>query len=341
MSTMNKQRSNYQQAFFERLRKRFSSRSELVQEVAEVLHVGKDAVYRRLRGDTALTADEMMLLAETYHLRTEIKGEREVPTLRYPDDRYPIRNEFDHFLQLRRRWEELKRLPGASFDFASPELPMYYELSTPMLRSFKIFMFGLTTWNLEKWKDRTFSPSLIDDELHRIVEETIRQHYSVPARELWSVGVLDVTLRQLNYMAQIGRFERAEHIDQIFEELLTIVNHLEQMVRTGKRFPLGEEPQVSSPDFRVYHNELSNTSNVVLVKSSIRPFLFTTLVTPNYIATSNAELCAEVQSWFDNLVEHGNALHAESGKYAAQYFGYLRNEVKQYRERLQARQSIF
>ncbi len=338
---MNTQRGSYQQVFFDRLSKRFTSRSELVQEVASVLHVGKDAVYRRLRGDTALTADEMMLLAEKYHLKTGVGREKEVPTLRYPDDHYTIRNEFDHFLQLHRRWEELKRLPRGSFDFASPELPMYYELSTPMLRSFKIFMFGLTTWDLEKWKGLDFSPSLIDDELHRIVDDTIRQHYSIPARELWSVGVLDVTLRQLTYMAQIGKFGRPEHIEQIFEELFQIVDHLEQMVHTGKRFPLGGQPDENSSDFRVYHNELSNTSNVVLVKSDVRPFLFTSLVTPNYLATSNPELCAEVQHWFDNLVEHGNALHSESGKYAAHYFGYLRTQIRQYKEKLRAGQNVF
>ncbi|PPK88860.1 hypothetical protein CLV84_1834 [Neolewinella xylanilytica] len=338
---MNQQKYSHQHAFFDRLSKRFASRSELVQAIAQVLHVGKDAVYRRLRGDTALTADEMMLLAETYRLKLGVGQEKAVPTLRFPDDRYTIRNEFDHFLQLHRRWGELKRLPGANFDFASPELPMYYELATPMLRSFKIFMFGLTTWNLTKWKGLSFSPSLIDDELHRIVEDTIRQHYGVPARELWSVGVLDVTLRQVNYMVQIGKFERTDHVEQIFDELFLIVDHLEQMVRTGKRFPLGEKPGDNSPNFRVYHNELSNTSNVVIVKSDIRPFLFTTLVTPNYVATANPELCAEVQCWFDNLVEHGNALHAESGKYAAHYFGYLRTQIRQYRERLWAGQNVF
>ena len=52
------------------------------------------------------------------------------------------------------------------------------------------------------------------------------------------------------------------------------------MVRTGKRFPMGTEPTDTSPAFRVYHNELSNTSNVVLVKSTAGNYLFTTLVTP-------------------------------------------------------------
>ncbi|NJB87634.1 hypothetical protein GGR26_003418 [Lewinella marina] len=340
---MNEAKQSYQQQFFERLSTRFTSRSALVQAVAEDLHVGRDAVYRRLRGDTALTADEMMHLAAIYQLRTDLGGssKERVPSLRYPEDRRPITNEFDHFVQLHSRWEQLKRLPGASFDLASPELPIYYELSTPVLRAFKIFMFGITTWNLAKWKHLDFSTDLIDASLHRLVEDTIRDHYSIPARELWSIGVLDVTLRQVNYMAQIGKFADPKDQERIFIELHKIVDHLEAMVRTGKRFPLGEGPGPRSTDFRVYHNELSNTSNVVLVKSRLRPFLFTTLVNPNYVATSDRELCEEAQQWFDNLVEHGNALHAEAGKYAAQYFGYLRGLIRHHEQRSKVGHSVF
>lgn len=340
---MNKESSSYQELFLERLASRFTSRSEMVQQVAKVLHVGRDAVYRRLRGDTALTADELMLLAEVFKLRMQIGGKQRarVPSLRYPDGRHTMHDEFDHFIHLQLRLNEMKKLPGVSFDFASPELPMYYEMSMPLLRSFKIFMFGITTWNLEKWKGLDFAPDLISDPLHGIVEQTIYDHYSLPARELWSVGILDVTLRQLNYMVQVGRFADREHLFLIYEELQHIVDHLEAMVRAGKRFPMGTEPTADSPAFRVYHNELCSTNNVLLVKSDASAYLFTTLVTPNYVASADSYLVTEVQNWFDNLVEHGNALHFESGKYAAQYFGYLRKQIEEHRHRNSVVQNIF
>ncbi|MBB4078570.1 hypothetical protein GGR28_001183 [Lewinella aquimaris] len=340
---MNQASSSYQRIFLDRLGQRFASRSQLVQEVSKVLHVGRDAVYRRLRGDTALTADELMLLAKTFEVRTEISphSKGRVPTLRYPEGRRFVQNEFDHFIHLIKGLEAMKNLPGARADIASPELPMYYEMATPMLRNFKIFMFGITTWNLAKWKKCSFSPDLISKSLHDVVDQVIRGYYTVPARELWSIGILDVTLRQINYLAQVGRFENTEHLYQLFDELFLIVDHLEKMVHTGKRFPLGETPTDNSPDFRVYHNELSNTSNIVLVNSDVRSYLFTTLVNPNYIATSDPELCTEVQQWFDNLIEYGSALHSEAGKYAAQYFGYLRNQIRQQRERILVSQTVF
>lgn len=342
MNRMNEANPSYQHQFFERLAERFPSRSALVHAVAEDLHVGRDAIYRRLRGDTALTADEMMRLAEIYHLRTPISPPRaeQASSLRYPDDHGPIRNEFDYFNQLHHRLEKLRRLPGARIDHASPDLPLHYELSMPVLRSFKIFIFGITTWNLEKWKGRPFSTELTGDALHRLVETTVQQQYSMPTREIWSVGALDVTLRQVNYMAQIGGFANPDDLEQIFSELYRLVDHLEQQVRFGRRFPPGTRPGPGAPDFRVYHNELSSTNNIVLVNSDIRPFLFSSLLTPNYVASSDPDLCAEAQTWFDNLVERGSALH-ETGKYAAQYFGYLRNLIRRYEERSRVGEYVF
>ena len=334
--------SSFQHVFLERLAKRFSSRSELVRQVAGVLHVGRDAVYRRLRGDTALTADEMMLLSETFQLKMEASPEPNgMPILRYPRTRNPIKTEFDHFSNLERQLAELRRLPGASIDLATPELPMYYEMSTPMLCRFKTFMYGITSWNIEKWKYVDFTPELISDRIYASSSQMIRDHYRLPTREIWSVGALDVTLRQINYMVQVGRFKRKEHVDQLFDELLQIVDHLERMTQSGKRFPMGEEPREDSPAFRVYHNELSNTNNIVLIKSRLATFLFTSLVNPSYIVATDDRLCREVEQWFSNLVEHGNALHSEAGKYAAQYFGYLRAQIEQYRSRIKISQTVF
>ncbi len=327
--------NSFQHVFLERLAKRFSSRSEMVRQVSGVLHVGRDAVYRRMRGDTALTADEMMLLSETFQLKLEAPTESgEVPKLRYPHTRDPIHTEFDHFSNMERQLAELKRLPGASIDLASPELPMYYEMSTPLLCKFKTFTHGITLWDIDKWKDAEFTPDLISDRIYTSANRMIQDHYRFPTREIWSVGLLDVTLRQINYMVQVGRLRRREYIEQLFDELLQIVDHLERMTRSGKRFPMGEEPREDSPAFRVYHNELSNTNNIVLVKTKMATFVFTSLIYPSYIVATDNRLCAEVKQWFDNLVAYGTSLHADAGKCAGQYFLHLRTQIEQHRNRV-------
>ena len=129
-------------------------------------------------------------------------------------------------------------------------------------------------------------------------------------------------------MAQVGKFAKKEYLELIFDELYEVVDHLELMVRSGKRFPMGSEPGPDSPTFQVYHNELSNTNNAVIVNSKSHSVMFSTLVNPNYVMSDDPRILADVKRWFERLVAGGNTLSAESAKYTIQYFGHLRQQIE-------------
>lgn len=343
---MNDTNDNFQQRFFERLSNRFPSRAELVRRVGETINVGRDAVYRRFRGETRLTVDEMIILSRAFDIQprlglADVERKNVSTGLRYPDQRGDVRDPEAYITFLRHQLDMMRELPELSFDFATPELPIYYEFYSPLLFTFKMFIHGITTWDVAGWRETKFRPDLLDPRLHRSVRQAIREQYAFEARELWSIGVLDVTLRQISYVAQINRFSDPDDAHRLLDELLTIIDHLELMAKKGKRFYPGEEAREDSPNFCVYHNELSNTNNVALFTSRDHRFLFTTLVSPSYIATADDRYCNSVHRWFEKLIEHGNPLHSAGGKYAAQYFGRLRRQVEHCREQVKMGQSAF
>jgi hypothetical protein len=51
--------SNIQSAFFDRIRKTIPANVSLVDELAEILDVSRDSAYRRMRGETVLSLDEV------------------------------------------------------------------------------------------------------------------------------------------------------------------------------------------------------------------------------------------------------------------------------------------
>ena len=324
---MTKRSESFQRQFFERLGHRFPGRAEMVYQVGEVLHLGKDAVYRRMRGDTSLTADELMKLATYFNVRLQEK-QRDVPLLGYPQEQVRLSSEAEYVFRLWENTREIMGLHGVTVDYASPELPMFHELSTPVLRGFKMFMYGITTWGMKKFRGKAFSPQLIDPRTHEYAEKLTADIYTLPGRELWSVRILDVTLRQITYIHQVGRFADEQTPRDLFRELYAIVDHLEDMARSGKRFPMGERPRPDSPDFAVYHNELSNTSNAILIKSPARTFLFNTIVAPNYAFATDERIVADVQFWFDELTKMGTRLSMDSAKYTSGYFEQLRQQLR-------------
>jgi len=214
-------------------------------------------------------------------------------------------------------------------------------MSLPTLRSFKIFMYSITTWDMKELRDTKFSTTLIAPQVHQVVERMLENAYKAAGRELWSISILDVTLRQITYFAQVGRFANQGDIDKIFEELFQIIDHLESMCRSGKRYQIGTEPTEDSPDFKVYHNELSNTNSVILVNSATENLVFNNLVNPNYLISSDPRVVRDVNIWFDNLVYNATSLNRESIKYAAQYFDRLRQQVNATKERIKFGSIIF
>ena len=203
----------FQNWFFKQLEQKFDKRGKMVYAICNSLNLGRDAIYRRLRGDTALTAEEMLTLAREFDI--QLNNPETCPNSRqqidYPNGVNQVNNELEYYQQLEEQYTEVLQLKGLEIDYASPELPFYYEFSTPTLLAFKTYIYGLTSWNFNKWREVTFRPELIDPKMFEITDRLMPLLFNVPGRDLWSVGILDVTLRQIEHAVDMLHhiFDRA------------------------------------------------------------------------------------------------------------------------------------
>lgn len=326
---------NFQRVFFKRLRFRFESNKEMVKAVRELLHIGKDGVYRRIRGETVLSANEMMTLARHYNIKLDVSNKEQIPVMYFPNGAKKTTSEIQWFEELLTRTQMAAKLPNATVDYATPELPLFYVLYTPTLLAYKNYVYGLTTWNLTKWKGKEFTPKMIDPGVQQIANELLKALYVFPARELWSAGILDVTLREIIHGVEVGNLIDNDVISQMFNELETIIQHMETMTMVGKRFAPGSTYTKDSPDFRVYHNELTNTNNVVLIRSDAQSILYATFISPNFTFSTDERMYAQTQTWFNNLVSSSNALNADAAKYRTFYFKQLRKKVADTKKKIE------
>lgn len=333
--------NNHQQSFFVELSAKFKTKGEMIQTIGQILHVGRDAVYRRLRGETLLSADELISLARKFSISLDPQTKEELPQMHYPDGAVVIESEVQYFRDVLQRSKMMATLPGVEIDYATPELPLFYELYTPTLLAYKTYVYGMTTWNFDKWKGVAFQPELVDPEIEEIADELLEILYKFPARELWSVGILDVTLREIEHGVEVGYLNDEEVIKSMFEELELTIQHMEAMTRAGKRFPPNGTYTNESPDFRVYHNEMTNTNNVIIVKSKVQSIVYTTFVNPNYLFSMDERVLNQMQTWFDNLIESSNVLSASSSKHTITYFNRLRKKVADTKLRIKGLNSLF
>ncbi len=325
--------NRFQVQFLHQLAERFEERGLMIQALSQTLSLSKDATYRRLRGDTVLSADELMALAEKYQLSLSLD-----PTgipFKYNQFEHAIRSPEDYFKQLEQYLHLVELLPDKTLYYATGDLPFFYEMLSPRLMSFKLYIYGITAWNFEAWKQQPFHPSLIDNRVLEMADRIGRTAYRIPGQELWTMSLLDTTLNQVEYMLLTGKFADNQDAVLILDEIKSTVHHLEKMASLGKKFAPGSDPSNSEVPFALSHNELINTNSIILIYSPVQSLLFITFVTPNYIHTKDDQLCARLQSWFADLVTVSNPLDASSGKYRSWYFNHLHEQVKRTRQRVE------
>lgn len=333
--------NNFQLQFFDQLSAHFSSRGKMVEGIGGLLHVGRDAVYRRLRGETILSAEELILLARKFNISLDAYRRQDTPTMRYPNQATKAHSELDYFRRLKEQSALISNLPNVRVDYASPELPIFYKLYTPTILAYKTFVYGITTWDLDKWKGSEFRPELLDPEVFTLAEELVEELFVFPGRELWSAGIMDVTLRAIVHGVEVGYLKDRTTIGKMFEELEFTIHHMEAMTRAGKRFAPNQTYTEDSPDFRVYHNELTNINNVVLISSDVQSVVYTTFVNPNFLVSTDERIYQQISAWFDNLINSANVLDVNAAKYTATFFNRLRKKVHDTKLRVEVLSGLF
>ena len=326
----------HQEAYFDQLQQLYPSKLDMVKALTKRLSLSTDAVYRRLRGATALTANELIDLQRHYQLSLGGSG-RSLFNFSYAER--PIKTPGDYMGQLEDLMVRVERQREIRLLAANPGLPFFHEMISPRLFAFKLYIYGSTCWNFPGWSDRRFEVNMID---RRVLERGYRiaaYTYSKPGRELWTMGMLNATLDQIEFMHVTDRFKDDQEAFSIIDEVEKLVDHLEAMSRAGFKFLPGQKATRGAA-FYPAQNELANNDNIVFFETSQSATLFATFITPNFLQTTNPTVCRLTKDWFDTIDELSTPLGAKAGKQRKWFFGRLRRQLESLRERITAQAGI-
>jgi len=323
---------DHQENFLYNLTGQFSSRQAMVEAVANLLNLSKDAVYRRLRGATVLSTNEFHDICIAYDLRP-FQRQSDV-SFTYNRTNRDIRSPADYLLQLTEHLDVIQRMNVKELYIANPGLPFFHEMLHPRLFAFKLYVYGSTCWDFPGWRDLKFSLDLIDDKVLQQARSIGRFAYRIPGKELWTMGMLHATIDQIEFMEMSGRFANPDEANLLLNDLRATIDHLEYMARHGRKFLPGEDPDRSTIPFEPAHNELANNDNLVVVSSPASSLVFVAFITPNFLVTDDEAVHQLAADWLENVIEQSTSLGAGAGKYRSWYFRRLQDQITAARDRL-------
>ncbi len=304
--------NNLNQQLFEAIKKREKHRGgDWKSTTQQLLGIGRTALYNRINGSTPLLLEEAVLLAQKYGISLDsLLLDKKFIIARHSAQAFDPKKGVEDYLHLIAEQFKMKEnLVGATFYYASNDLPVFYYALAPELLAFKIFAWGIAMPHSEKQRQQKFSLqnfSRLKPEFS-VIHEALREYGNYPSIEIWPAKILDNTLNQLEFYARTHRFKNLDDIQrlyQVFEELITKI--FNQYITNGQK-PLTEGPD-KPQNLTVYYNEIIQINTILLATAPHKSQTFCIFDSPNFLMSEDPWLGKYTLLWFKYIISSSSQL---------------------------------
>lgn len=325
-----------QDQLFEIILRRFARRVDAVDALCELLNLAKDPIYRRLRGDTFLSPQELALLAKHYRISLDdlIIGQSNNVLCDYNAFSRKITSFSDYLATMNADFEHIHRMPNAHLFYASAELPVFTYSLFPELIAFKLYGWARTTWNMEWLKDRQFSFDIISQPVIRESQTMLKHYLTLPSTELWTAQIMDNSLAQIEYHLYARGFKDPQEALILIDRLQDWTSHMKAVTIAGRKFNIDEKPEHGRGQFQLFYNEMVYANITALITSDLGRLAYTAYCTPNFLKSTDDRLCDYTQNWFDSITAKSTALTHAADKNRDWFFREIAQKVERRKQRI-------
>ncbi|MDZ7877644.1 MAG: helix-turn-helix transcriptional regulator [Saprospiraceae bacterium] len=331
------EQSNQLQGYlFDEILTRFPRRPDAVEALSKLLNLGQDAIYRRMRGDSSLSSDEIALLAKTFNVSLDkfIFKQSDSVVFTFNPFSHKVKSFEDYLKGIETDIEMLIKLPDIKIMDAWTEIPFFYHIYFPELFCFKFYVWGRTIWHFDYLQNRKFTFDTIPVPVVQQAQKILERYRQIPSTQLWSLSIMDNTLTQIEYHINSGSFEHPEDALLLCSKVLELAEHMEKMTVYGKKIAVGGNAERGGANLELYHNEMLSTNNTIFVQSKVGRFVYTTISNPNFLKTSDDQMCNYTDKWFKNIIEKSRPM-SQSGESGRRFFfDRLRKRIEVVRKRV-------
>jgi hypothetical protein len=313
-----------QKELFEEIQKRLSAQHSLVDTVSEVLGVGIDSAYRRIRGEKLLSIKETSVLCRRFKISfdrlTDVRDERRFDcvyrpvNLSIPDDYY------EYMLAMSNSSEKLKTSPGSSMLMSAMDIPMMHILTQKELTFFKLYTWSQSVYNYAGRLD-DFIKEINTPKITACFQKIIGNYELVPSSEIWMDDTILTTLRLIGYYLDIGCFSNKNFPLLLCEQVMNILNRLQNWTKTGQK---GER----ETPFRFYVSEMNLENTYLLMKRPETSNCLVKLFTINSLNIFDQKFCRETEEWLNRLAQRSTLLCGSSEKERIRFFNAQQQKVR-------------
>lgn len=330
---MNK--NDIQHIFFESIRNSLPRNISLADELATVLNISTDSVYRRIRGEKMLSLEEIQLLCSHFRISIDEALSLHTNTTSF-SGRFLDTHSFnlDKYLQdMLEQLSQIDVLQNKELIYFCKDVPLFQYFMFPELAAFKFFVWMKTLLPGNPANGQSENPDSIMTSLLAYCKKLADVYVRIPGIEILSPGNTATTQWQIEYARDAKLFKSAIELEVLYDKLHEMNDHMERQAEEGKKFLPGQSPS-SGVDYKVYVNDFVIGDNTVLVKADSSEVCFISHNAINYFFTRDKRFISYTRQFLENVIKKSIVISSAGEKERSMFFNHTRRQIDQSRKDL-------
>ncbi len=317
--------SSIQSNFLEQIKKSLPKNISLADELAEQLNISRDSAYRRIRGETILSLDEISTLAG--HFKVSVDSFLSTaPDLVTFQLKATNRKEFTFEKWMSSILENLDLIGSFPDDekeliHDSKDLSVFHYFQFPRLSAFKLYFWMKSFSDELKNVSGKYDQTKVPRHMLAMGEKIWERYSKITSTEIIRAEMITVTLRQIEYLYDSGLFMDTQDAMNLCDDCIALTNHLQHQAQLGIKATYGSGD--GGAKLTLYVNDLLIGSNTILFKLGDKRITYFTPNNFDLLMTTHTGFCQFTEDHMQNLIEHSVLISMTAEKERNKFFNMI------------------
>ena len=328
--------SELQQQLFLTIKSRLATDASVAEEVAALLEISTDSAYRRMRGEKAVTFDELYKIATHYRISLDQLMNINTGAILFLGnylDKKTFRFE-EYMNSLLQNLTYMNSFKEKEFYYSCKDMPIFHHYILREIAAFKWFFWLKTYFQFPEFEGKKFRFLDYPNELFAIDQKVLSQYNQIPSVEIWNIESMSIILRQIEFYRDCQVFESDKDAYILYEAVEKLWYHLEKQASLGYKFNYDDPEQKPIGKFRMYFNEVMLMDNNMLAMLDGVKLSYISHTTINFMLTRDMVFNENMYNHLQNQMKRSTLISAVSEKERAKFFRIIRDRIARRKEAL-------
>jgi plasmid maintenance system antidote protein VapI len=322
-----------QNVFIQKLKENLPKNVGLAEEMAEILEISTDSAYRRIRGETDLSIDEVFKLTKKYNISVDsvFSNLSDTVTFAYTKLTDSAENFEKYLSRILNHLKLLNTQEERKIVYVAEEVPIFHSFFSQKFIEFKLFYWQRSVLNVPDYQGKKFEFGIIPQNQIEIALECSKEYKKVPSVEIWTNETILTATKQLEFYVDSGVFKNKSDALDVLEEIKKMVQYIEQSAESSRK-----EVSSKTENYQLYNSEVVLGTNCIYVKMPNVNYTYISFNTMNSLTTNNHEFCDETEHWMRNIIKKSTLISGVAEKERYRFFSSMYKNIENCHARLKS-----